>query len=209
MSSTATPILYSPRPSGVLHPGRGQIFRHSVAGKFDGDGSELLEVSEMSHSALIMLIGLIGILPYFKMPQAQQPMPLLTIDFSLDSKDGREMGHISVYYSLTREGREFDVRNVYGCAAQNSDRRELSTGVVAKITRLLRGLPNSEESNIPKDGLVTITFRDGDEFRVREYYRKRLPRSLREALELLGGIRFELKDTMGFLRTEFAEGKGH
>jgi hypothetical protein len=152
-------------------------------------------VAAMIHSSLIILIG---ILTLFKMPSAQQPRPLLTIDFSLDSKADRETGHISIYYSLSKEGQEFDVRNVHDWAAQDSHLRELSKGGVAKITNLLRELPNPEEKNIPKDWLVTLTFRDGDDVRVREYHRKRLPHALKEVLELLGGIRFEVRDTIGF-----------
>jgi hypothetical protein len=135
------------------------------------------------------------------MAQAQQPAPLLTIDFSLDSKGDRETGHMSIYYSLTNEGREFDVRNIHDWAAQNSHQRELSKGVVAKITDLLRGLPYPAERNIPKDWLVVVKFRDGNKVRVREYHRKRLPPSLKEVLELLGEIRFELRDTIAFSAT--------
>lgn len=149
----------------------------------------------MIHSALFILIG---ILPFFRMPQAQQPKPLLTIDFSLDSKADRETGHVAIQYHLTEEGVEFDARNVFDWASQASHQRKLPKGVVAKIIKSLRGLPNPEEKNIPKDWLVILTFRDGDTVRVMEYHRKRLPRSLKEVLELLGEIRFELKDTIGF-----------
>jgi hypothetical protein len=69
---------------------------------------------------------------------------------------------------------------------------------MAKILDLLRELPDSEEENIPKDWLVTLTFHDGNDVKVREYHRKRLPSALKEVLELLGGIRFELRDTIGF-----------
>ena len=153
----------------------------------------------MVHSALIILIG---IFPFFKMPLTQRPTPLLTIDFSIDSKADREFGHTVIRYSLSEEGREVDVRNVYDWADQASRQRELSNDVVAKITDLLRGLPNSEERNIPKDWLVIVTFRDGNEVRVKEYHRKRLPPSLKEVLDLLGGIRFELRDTIEFSVTE-------
>jgi hypothetical protein len=148
----------------------------------------------MIHSTLVILIG---ILPFFKMPLAQQPRPLLTIDFSLDSKADRETGHIVIHYSLTEEGLELDVRNVFALAAQASHQRKLPNDVVAKITRSLRGLPNPDEKNIPKDWLVIVTFRDGNNVMTREYHRKRLPHALKEVLELLGGIRFELKD-IGF-----------
>lgn len=149
----------------------------------------------MVHTALIILIG---VLPFFKMPPAQQSMPLLTIAFSLDSKEDREFGREVIQYSLTEEGREGDVRNIYDWAAQAGRQRELSKGVVAKIVNLLRGLQNPEERNIPKDCLVIVTFRDGNEVRVREYHRKRLPGSLKKVLELLGGIRFELKGAIEF-----------
>ena len=152
----------------------------------------------MIHSTLIILIG---ILPFFSMPLAQHPRPMLTIDFSLDSKADRETGHKVIQYTLTEEGRAVDVRIIYDWAAQASHKRELSKDAVAKITKLLRGLPNSEERNTPKDWLVIVTFRDGNEPIVREYHRKRLPRSLKDVLELLGGIRFELKDTIGFSAT--------
>jgi hypothetical protein len=152
----------------------------------------------MIHSTLIILIG---ILPFFNIPFAQQPRPLLIIDFSLDSKGDRETGHKIIRYSLTEEGREIDVRIIFDWAAQDSHHRELSKGVVAKITNLVRGLPNFEERNIPKDWLVIVTFRDGNKVRVSEYHRKRLPRALKEVLELLGGIRFELRDTIGFSAT--------
>jgi hypothetical protein len=77
----------------------------------------------------------------------------------------------------------------------------LSKSSVRKIVVLLRQLPDPEEENIPRDWLVTLTFRDGNYVKVCEYHRKRLPRALKEVLELLGGIRFELKDTIGFSST--------
>jgi hypothetical protein len=66
---------------------------------------------------------------------------------------------------------------------------------------LLRGLPDPAEKNIPKDWLVIVKFHDGNKIRASEYHRKRLPNSMREILELLGGIRFELKDTIAFSET--------
>jgi hypothetical protein len=155
----------------------------------------------MAHSALIILIGLIWILPFFEMPLAQEVAPLLTIDFSLDLKNDSEFGHTVIQYSLTKEGHEFDVRNVYDWAAQAGHQRELPKGIVDKITNLLRGLPDPAEKNIPKDWLVIVTFRDESKIRVSEYHRKKLPPSLKEVLELLGGIRFELKDTIVFPAT--------
>ena len=148
------------------------------------------------------MVILIAVLLFFKMPLAQQSPPLLTIDFSLDSKDDREFGHKVIHYSLSKEGREVDLQNIYDWAAQASHRRKLSKSVVAKITHLLRELPNPEEKSIPKDWLVIVTFRDGNEVKVMEYHRKSLPPSLREILELLGGIRFELKDTIEFSAKE-------
>jgi hypothetical protein len=156
------------------------------------------ELSDMIHSALIILIG---ILPFFDMPLARESAPLLTIDFSLDSKDDREFGHTVIQYSLTEGGREFDARNVHGWAHQTDRRRALSKGVVARITELARELPNSKEENIPKDWIATVTFRDGNKVRMNNYHRKRLPHAVKEILELLGGIRFELRDTIAFSAT--------
>ena len=147
------------------------------------------------HSSLMILIG---VLPFSNMSFAQQPRSLLTIDFSLDSKGDREFGHKVIRYSLTEEGEEIDLRDVYDWAHQASHRRELSKDVVANITNLVRGLSHIEEKNIPKDWLVIVTFHDGNNVRVSEYHRKKLPRGLKEVLELLGGIRFELRDTIGF-----------
>jgi len=45
------------------------------------------------------------------------------------------------------------------------------------------------------------TFRDENKVRVNEYHRKRLPRSLKEVLESLGGIRFELRGPIAFSAT--------
>ena len=140
-------------------------------------------------------------LPFFETPLTQEPATLLTIDFSLDSKEDSEFGHTIIQYFLTKEGREINVRKVFDWAAQAGHQRELSNGVVAKITNLLRGLPNSETGNIPKDWLVIVTFRDGNKVRVSEYHRKRLPYPMKEVLESLGGIRFELKDTIAFSAT--------
>ena len=77
----------------------------------------------MIHPALILLMGILSL---FNTPSAQQQAPLLTIDFSLDSKGDQEFGHVVIRYSLTRQGEEYDVRNVYNWAAQASHRRELS-----------------------------------------------------------------------------------
>jgi hypothetical protein len=152
----------------------------------------------MIHFTSVLLIG---ILPLLMMAGPEQQRPLLTIDFSLDSKPNGEMGHTSIQYFLTEKGEEFDVRNVHDWAFQASHHRELSKSSVRKIVVLLRQLPDPEEENIPRDWLVTLTFRDGNYVKVCEYYRKRLPRALKEVLELLGGIRFELKDTIGFSST--------
>ena len=144
------------------------------------------------------LILLVGILFLSNTSTAQQQAPLLTIDFSLDSKSDQEFGHVVIMYSLAQDGREVDVRNVYDWAAQASHQRELSKDTVAKIVELLRGLPDSEERNIPKDRLVIVKFRDGNEVTLKAYHGKRLPRAMKEILELLGGIRFELKDVIEF-----------
>src|SRR5206468_230934 len=109
------------------------------------------------------LVLLMGILSLFNTPSAHQQAPLLTIDFSLDSKSDQEFGHVVILYSLTRDGGEVDVRNVHDWAAQASHRRDLSKDTVAKIIDLLRGLPDSEERNIPQDRLVTVKFHDGNE----------------------------------------------
>ena len=152
----------------------------------------------MIHPSLILLMGILSL---FNTPSAQQQAPLLTIDFSLDSKGDQEFGHVVIRYSLTRQGEEFDVRNVYNWAAQASHRRELSKDTVAKIIDLLRGLPDSKEKDIPKDRLVIVKFHDGNEVKLKTYHSKRLPRAMKEILELLGGIRFELKDVIEFSAT--------
>jgi len=90
------------------------------------------------------------------------------------------------------------VRNVHDWAAQASQRRDLSKDTVARIIDLLRGLPDSKERNIPKDRLVIVKFRDGNEVKLKTYHGKRLPRAMKEILELLGGIRFELRDVIEF-----------
>src|SRR5215468_12780944 len=149
------------------------------------------EASAMIRPALILLVGILFL---SNTSTAQQQAPLLTIDFSLDSKGDQEFGHVVIRYSLTRQGEEFDVRNVYNWAAQASHRRELSKDTVAKIIDLLRGLPDSKEKDIPKDRLVIVTLRDGNEVKLKAFHCKRLPRAMKEILELLGGIRFELKD---------------
>jgi hypothetical protein len=154
-----------------------------------------LEVLAMTHAALLILMMAHS---FFNTPIVQQPEPLLIIVFSLDSKADQEIGHVVIRYSLTKEGQEFDVRDVYDWAHQASHHRQLSRDKVAKIAALLQRLPSSEIGDTPKDWLVTVTFRTGKEVRVREYHRKRLPRSLKEILEQLRGIRFELRETIGF-----------
>jgi len=149
----------------------------------------------MIHPAIILLIGILSL---FNTPSAQQQAPLLTIDFSLDSKGDQEPGHVVILYSLAGDGREFDVRNVYDWAHQDSHQRELSKDTVAKIIGLLRGLPDSKERNIPKDRLVTVKFLDGNEVKLKTYHGKRLPRAMKKILELLGEIRFELRDVIEF-----------
>jgi hypothetical protein len=134
----------------------------------------------------------------FKLDRAQQGRPLLKINFSLDSKADREFGHVSIQYYLTEKGQASDDRDVYSWAGQASRNRELSKDIVAKIIDIVRGLPNPEEEQIPKEWLVTLTFHDGDDVVTREYHRKRLPHALKEILDLLGGIRDELRDTVGF-----------
>jgi hypothetical protein len=149
----------------------------------------------MIHPALILLVGILFL---FNTPSAQQQAPLLTIDFSLDSKGDQEPGHVVIMYSLARDGREVDVRIVYDWAAQGISQRKLSKDTVAKIIELLRELPDSEERNIPQDRLVIVKFRDGNEVKLKAYHGKRLPRAMKEILELLGGIRFELRDIIEF-----------
>ena len=152
----------------------------------------------MIHQALALLMGILFL---FNTSSAQQQAPLLTIDFSLDSKSDQELGHVVIRYSLTRDGVEVDVQDVYDWAAQASHRRDLSKDTVAKIIELLRGLPDSEERTIPKDRLVIVKFHDGNEVKLKAYHGKRLPRAMKEILELLGGIRFELKDVIEFPAT--------
>jgi hypothetical protein len=145
-----------------------------------------------------MEIILVGILFFFNLPFIQQPRPLLTMEFSCDSKADREPGHKVIRYSLTEEGREVDERVIFDWAVQDRHDRELPKDVVTKITELLRGLPKPRDKNIPKDWLVILTFSEGNKVRVCEYHRKRLPSALKEVLMLLGGIRFELKDSIAF-----------
>jgi len=149
----------------------------------------------MIHAAFVPLMGILSL---FITPSAQQQAPFLTIDFSLDSKGDQEPGHVAILYSLARDGREFDVRMVHDWAAQASHERDLSKDTVAKIIDLLRGLPDSAERNIPHDRLVIVKFHDGNEVKLKSYHGKRLPRAMKEILELLGGIRFELKDVIEF-----------
>src|SRR5215475_824181 len=101
----------------------------------------------MTHPALILLVGILFL---SNTSSAQQQAPWLTIDFCLDSKGDQEQGHVVIMYSLSRDGREVDVRNVHSWAAQASHRRELSKDTVDKIIELLRGLPASEERSIPQ-----------------------------------------------------------
>jgi hypothetical protein len=147
----------------------------------------------------LTLIILIGIFPSLRFPFIQQQQkPLLTIDFSLDSKASNEDFHIVIRYLLSNDGEKIDMRDVYGWAMQASHHRQLPKSTVAKIVNVVRGLPDSEETNIPKEWLVTLTFREGNDVKVSEYHRKRLPHAFKEVLELLGGIRFELRDTIEF-----------
>jgi hypothetical protein len=147
----------------------------------------------------LTLIILIGIFPSLRFPFIQQQQkPLLTIDFSLDSKANDGDSHIAILYLLSDDGEEINVRDVHNSAMQESHHRQLPKSTVAKIVDLMRKLPDSEETNIPKEWLVTLTFREGNDVKVSEYHRKTLPHAFKEVLELLGGIRFELRDTIEF-----------
>ncbi len=149
----------------------------------------------MTQFVLLLLVAFSSILA---ITAAKQSPTFLTIDFSLDSKADDETGHVVIRYSLTEDGQEFDVRSVFDSAMQASHRRQLPTESVEKIVRLVRELPKADQKGIARDWLVTVRFRDKNKTEVYEYHRKELPGELKEILELMGGIRFELKDAIGF-----------
>ncbi|HZS05934.1 MAG TPA: hypothetical protein VFD58_13940 [Blastocatellia bacterium] len=114
----------------------------------------------MVHLRLLLFVGMTFLLSTSK---AGQPEQLLNIDFSLDAKADTETGHTVIQYSLTGEGHALDCRNIYDWAIQACRRGQLSKGEMDKITALLSHLPRSGEKDIPRDWLVTVRFRDGNE----------------------------------------------
>ena len=122
---------------------------------------------------------------------------VFSIDIPMDDKPDTKMGHVAIEYVVHKSGFAYDVRNVFGWAHQASRRRDLTQAQLTQATNIVASLPDSAVT-LPKDKTVIVTRHTAEGKKRTVYDRLSLPPEMKELFDLLGGLRFELKDRIRF-----------
>jgi len=128
-----------------------------------------------------------------------------SIAIPLDDKPDNKMGHVVIEYVVRKSGLAYDGRDVIGWAYQAGRRRDLTEAQLAKATKLVDSLSDSTVT-LPKSKTVVLTRRTAEGKKRMVYDRRKLPAQMKELFELLGGLRFEVKDNINFNLEETEQG---
>jgi hypothetical protein len=120
--------------------------------------------------------------------------PVVILEAHLDEIPDNEFGHTTARYFVFETGYSMNERAIYNWAFQNMNYHRLKTDEMVKLWALIKGLPN-EPVNVPRDKRLIVEYQDGKQWIHRVYRWDVLPQGFDGIYELLGGERYETRDS--------------
>ena len=151
----------------------------------------------MNRTKLIVFILLMLFVGNIYSENIQDNEIILKIIIPLDNKEDTDFGHTTIEYSLAKSGFSYNVRNVYSWARQGSHKKQLNEIELKEAIDLISKLSHMQYKG-EKEYSVIVKIINQNKETIEVYNQNSLPKELERIFDLLGGIRFEIKDKFKF-----------
>jgi hypothetical protein len=119
------------------------------------------------------------------------------IRIPMDNKGDRDRGHVAIRYEIRESGTSSTRRDIYGVGYEPLHSKQLNKDELKKVENIVHLMP-AYSIEIPKEKSVVVTEYLPDKTIEKKYDQSKLPASMKDLFDLLGGIRGENMDILKF-----------